>query len=230
MVRFLQTITVLAIISSIFVLVCCISQMLKDAPEVKYSSEPSIRERVLQVVEHSEKSNRVTTQPLVKQAEAFAIYLNPPVSPKPSKAVVSNNSRQTISRNNPVELSPKFTLTATSYYRSKPQESMALVWEPGIGFHWIKQGSKLGHFVIDKIERGTVVYRNGSLQGKMSVDTKVSIYTEQTHEATSVSIETRTSPARSSILPKREKKTDDHGLPNQEAQSIVQDNEIGGIG
>ena len=65
MVRFLQTITVIAIISSIFVLVRCISQMLKDAPEVKYSSEPSIRERVLQIVEHSEKSNQVTTQPLV---------------------------------------------------------------------------------------------------------------------------------------------------------------------
>jgi hypothetical protein len=228
--KFLQIIAVLAMISSIFVLARCISQLLNDAPEVKYASGPSIRDRFLEIVEHSEKNNQVATPPLVRQAEAFAMYLNPPEPPKSSETEVSSSSRQTISRINPVELSPKFTLTATSYYRSKPQASMALVWEPGIGFHWIKQGSKLGHFIIDKIERGTVVYRNGSLQGKMSVDTKVPIYTEKTHEATSVSTETRISPAGSSILPKRETKTDDLGLPNQEAQSIVQDNEIGGIG
>ena len=38
---------------------------------------------------------------------------------------------------------------------------MALVSEPGSGTGWVKKGARLGHFVVDKVERGTLVYRDG---------------------------------------------------------------------
>lgn len=230
MVRILQIIIVSALISTIVVLTCCVSQLLQGAPEIQWSPEPPIRERFMKTRVHSEISSQVATHPLVREAGAFALYLNPPELKKSSEAMVSSSSRRTISAVRPVKLSPKFKLVATSYYRSKPQESMALVWEPGTGFHWIKQGTKLGHFIIDKIERGTVVYRNANWQGEMVVDTKMPTHTRQTHQTTSVSTQTSISPARSSILPKREMKTDDLSPPNREAQSIAQDKEIEGVG
>ena len=230
MVRILQIIVVSAVISTVVVLTCCVSQLLQGAPEIQWSPGPPIIERFMQTRVHSEISSQAAIHPLVREAEAFALYLNPPELKKSSEITVSSSSRRTILTVRPVKISPKFTLVATSYYRSKPQESMALVWEPGTGSHWIKQGTKLGHFIIDKIERGTVVYRNGNLRGEMVVDTKMPTHTRQTHQTMSVSTQTSISPAQSSILPKLETKTDELNPPNREAQSIAQDNEIEGVG
>ncbi len=230
MVRILQIIIVSALISTIAILTCCASQLLQGVPEIQWSPEPPIIERFMQTRVHGEISSQAATHPLIREADAFAMYLNPPELKKSSEATVSSSSRRTISAVRPVKLSPTFTLVATSYYRSKPQESMALVWEPGTGFHWIKQGTKLGHFIIDKIERGTVVYRNGSWRGEMVVNTKMPTHTRQTRQTTSVSTQISISPARPSTLPKRETKTDGLSPPNREAQSIAQDNEIEGVG
>ena len=54
---------------------------------------------------------------------------------------------------------------------------MALVSEPGSGTHWVKQGARLGHFVLEKVERGTIVYRQGDRLREMAVDTKVPVDT-----------------------------------------------------
>jgi hypothetical protein len=74
---------------------------------------------------------------------------------------VISSLKQTIPAARPAEPKPKFTLVATSYYRSRPEQSMALVSEPGSGSRWVKQGTHLGHFVVEKVERGMVVYRDG---------------------------------------------------------------------
>jgi len=229
MVRILQIITVLALISTIAVLICFLSRLLQGAPELEWSLEPPITERFAQVRGQSAASSQVATHPLVRAADAFARYLNPPDLRESSEAKASRSPSRTTSVVIPAEISPKFTLVATSYYRSRPQESMALVREPGIGFRWVKQGTKLGRFVIDKIECGTVVYRHGNWRGEMVIDSKMPIHTSGSDRTTSISTQTGLSVAPLAIPPKRETKTDELS-PDRGARSIAQDDVIDGIG
>jgi len=96
--------------------------------------------------------------PLVKQAEAFALYLSPP---KPKRTIAP--PRPTTSRipSPPAPVSAKFRLIGTSYYASHPEMSLALIDEPGKGFHWVKQGSEVGHLVIEQIKDGVLVVQDG---------------------------------------------------------------------
>jgi hypothetical protein len=94
--------------------------------------------------------------PLVKQAEAFALYLNPPPPPQP---IVSEPSRPQPPR--PQMTSPKFKLVGTSYYALHPELSLALIDEPGKGLRWVRQSSKVGHLIVEQVKDGLVVVRDG---------------------------------------------------------------------
>jgi len=96
------------------------------------------------------------TSPLVKQAEAFALYLNPPAKPKRSPA-----SHRPGRAPRPQSVSTKFKLIGTSYYALHPDLSLALIDEPGKGFRWVRQSSEVGHLVIEQIKDGSVVIRDG---------------------------------------------------------------------
>jgi hypothetical protein len=97
--------------------------------------------------------------PLVKQAEAFALYLNPP---KPKKAPPTRRTdRPSIIPRPPAPVSPKFKLIGTSHYASHPESSLALIDEVGKGLRWVRQSSKLGHLIIEQVKDGLVVVRDG---------------------------------------------------------------------
>jgi hypothetical protein len=97
--------------------------------------------------------------PLVKQAEAFALYLNPP---KPKKAPPTRRTdRPSITPRPPAPVSPKFKLIGTSYYASHPELSLALIDEVGKGLRWVRQSSKLGHLIIEQVKDGLVVVQDG---------------------------------------------------------------------
>jgi hypothetical protein len=97
--------------------------------------------------------------PLVKQAEAFALYLNPP---KPKKAPPAHRTdRPSIIPRPPAPVSPKFKLIGTSHYASHPELSLALIDEVGKGLRWVRQSSKLGHLIIEQVKDGLVVVRDG---------------------------------------------------------------------
>jgi hypothetical protein len=198
--RMLQIFSASVLICAGLVFLLCVVQLLEDAPETKQNPRLPIAERFSQ----AETRAHFASTAIVKQAEAFALYLNPPEPQKKRLAVLRNSSKQTISAVKPVRLTAKFRLVATSYYRFKPDESMALVSEPGTGYRWIKQGARLGHFVVEKIERGRIIYQNGDWRGEMAVDTKVSGHPTQAHQPTPVQDQTSTAPSRSSILAKRE--------------------------
>ena len=60
-------------------------------------------------------------------------------------------------------LTAKFKLEGTSYYPQQPERSIALIRTPGShedNPRCVKEGERLGHFVIHKIRRGVVVYRD----------------------------------------------------------------------
>jgi hypothetical protein len=103
------------------------------------------------------EDSRREISPLVKQAEAFALYLNPPPKPKPEPSVSEGRSEP-----RPVgPVTAKFKLIGTSRYVLHPELSLALIDEPGKGLHWVRQSSKVGHLIIEQVKDGLIVVRNG---------------------------------------------------------------------
>jgi len=152
MVRMLQALTVLAMVAAGAVFVLCVAQWRQCASaseRIERNLGPPVLERFRRASPAKAGNGQQTHSALVQQAEAFALYLNPPQPPKGEQAPApSRISKQTIPAARAAKVTPKFTLVGTSYYRSRPEESMALVSEPGSGTHWVKQGVRLGHFVL----------------------------------------------------------------------------------
>lgn len=97
--------------------------------------------------------------PLIKQADAFALYLNPPAKPEPKTTTPSRARREEPRPTGPV--SSKFKLIGTSYYELRPDLSLALIDEPGKGLNWVRQSGKVGHLIIENIKDALVVVRDG---------------------------------------------------------------------
>jgi hypothetical protein len=96
--------------------------------------------------------------PLVKQAEVFALYLNPPPKPKPEPSVP-----QVKSEPRPVgPVAAKFKLIGTSRHVLQPELSLALIDEPGKGLYWVRQSGKVGYLIIEQVKDGLVVVRDGT--------------------------------------------------------------------
>ena len=232
MVRILQTASVLVLISAGVILVLSVAQWLQDPPEIEQYQKLSIAEKFGQAGSSNGKSSQTTISPLVKQAEAFALYLNPPEPPKPKQVQDStSNSKQNIPVVKLPETTPKFTLLATSYYRARPAESLALVSEPGREPHWVEQGTHLGHFVVEKIEPKMVVYREGERLGEMAMDTKVPVHTEPASQTTLASGETAMAPPKPSspdkpIKTRPRRPMHKLGPPRPETQVVAYDHRI----
>lgn len=111
--------------------------------------------------------------PLVQQAQAFAVYLNPPALPEQRPAsppVVKDSIVAEVPKVAPVNTSPKFKLHGISYRPAKPRESMALVWEPDVGHRWVREGSQLGHVIVECITPDTIEYRANQQRYIMAVE------------------------------------------------------------
>jgi len=111
---------------------------------------------------------RDVASPLVEQAAAFARYLQPPAPPK--EAARPKAALQPAPR--PPTATPQFRLLATTYCHSSPEKSLALIAEPGKVDRWTRPGEHLGHFVIERIENGTIIYRDGNQRREMTVTMK----------------------------------------------------------
>jgi hypothetical protein len=115
--------------------------------------------------EKSSTSSESRSSPLVKQAKAFALYLNPPAKPKrraPSRAKPSVIPR-------PNKVSVKFNLIGTSFYALHPELSLALIDEPGKGLRWVRQSSELGRLIIEQIKDGLVIVKDGQRTFEIAV-------------------------------------------------------------
>jgi hypothetical protein len=91
--------------------------------------------------------------PLMKQAKAFALRINPPPPPAPPRPAPSAPSAPRPQ----ATVSAKFKLIGTSYHFGDEAGSLALIDEVGKGLHWVKQGGKVGHLIIEKIGDGKVL-------------------------------------------------------------------------
>jgi hypothetical protein len=101
------------------------------------------------------KNGEKQVSPLVKQAQAFTLFLSPPKPvERPADSQFPNIPR-------PAVVAPKFKLIGTSYFAAHPELSLALIDEPGKGSHWIRQAAEVGHLIVDQIKDGVVVVKDG---------------------------------------------------------------------
>jgi len=135
------------------------------------------------------KTSESRVSPLVEQAEAFALYLNPPkaAARKVSKGTKPGNISSRLS------VTPKFKVYATSYCPENPKVSQALIDEPGKGRHWVLQSGKVGHLLIEQVKDGVVIVKGGKETFELLVEKKQE--TTPAKGVSSRSITRTTSPA-----------------------------------
>jgi len=150
------TSVVAAILAGVFIVFPVIYGVRKDESIDKFLNLPSAKEKFESAADSKTKKAENQESPLVKQAEAFALYLNP-VKP-PVKRV--SKTGKTTSIYDKVNVTPKFPVFATIYYPEKPELSQALIDEPGRGRHWVQQSSMVGHLLIEQIKDGLVVVKS----------------------------------------------------------------------
>ena len=130
---------------------------------------PGVIERFNKTVGNKAKTGQNEISPLVQQAGAFALYLNPPKPKMPR----TRSGASGVTRSPPV--TPQFKLLGTSYYKGQPELSLALIDEPGKGLHWVRQSGKVGHFLIEQVKDGIVVFKDGKSTFELEAEQKPEI-------------------------------------------------------
>jgi hypothetical protein len=139
-----------------------------DEDAESFINSPSVVEQ-FNSVSANKNTGGQESSPLVKQAEAFALYLNPPAKTRP----VDNGRRSpNVIKPRPKSVSTKFTLVGTSFFPSNPEKSLAFIDEPGKGLRWVRQTSEVGHLIIDQVKDGLVVIRDGQRTYEIEVAQK----------------------------------------------------------
>ena len=112
------------------------------------------------VIPKENEQERVS--PLVSQAGDYALIIDPP---KPLEIVKKVEPQTKVTPSPPANAprpSARFKLLSTSCNRDRPEDSVALIDEPGKGEHWAKVGDIIGNFVLERIEPGIILCRYGS--------------------------------------------------------------------
>ena len=121
----------------------------------EFLNSPGVIEKFNKTVGNKVRRGASQELPLVKQAGAFALYLNPP---KPKTPKTAKGGTTSITRGPAV--TPKFKVIGISYYKKHPELSIVLIDEPGKGLHWVRQSGKVGHLLIEQIKDGLIVVKD----------------------------------------------------------------------
>ena len=130
---------------------------------------PGVIEKFNKTVGNKAKTGQNEISPLVQQAGAFALYLDPP------KPKVPKTASGTTSVTRGPAVTPKFKVLGTSYYKGQPELSLALIDEPGKGLHWVRQSGEVGHFLIEQVKDGIVVFKDGKGTFELEAEQKPEI-------------------------------------------------------
>jgi len=122
----------------------------------EFLSSPGVRAQFEKAADNKPQGKEDRASPLVQQAEAFALYLNPP---RPAAGAALRQEKTTGLPALPPSI-PKFKVFVTSHCQNDPGLSLALIDEPGRGRRWVRPSSTVGHLIIDQIKDGIVVVKN----------------------------------------------------------------------
>lgn len=172
MIKALYVLSVLALSSAGVLLAFSISQWLQAA-ESQEGLGPAAAQWSPAWYDAGGKNAQETAVPLLREAEAFALYLNPPAPPA-APALLRATPRSKVAAPRAVpqssQAAPWFCVLATSYNHRHPEQSWALISEPGRKDRWVTSGEPLGHFVLESVQKGgSIMYRDGNQAREMRV-------------------------------------------------------------
>ena len=153
------TSVVAAVLAVVFFFFPAVFGSRTDEQVEQFLSSPGVIEKFNKAKGDSDKRSESQISPLVKEAQAFALYLNPPPKKKEPRPIPKKPTPP--KPRPPAPVSPKFKLIGVSYYASHPELSLALIDEPGRGTRWVRQSSKVSHLIIEQVKDGLVVVRDG---------------------------------------------------------------------
>jgi len=164
MIKTLRITSVLAAALAVVVFSLSVVYGMRSDPEIeKFLSSPGVMAKFNQAPDTRTRRPSNQISPLVKQAQALALRLNPPAIPKP---VDTGRRTPPPVRTTPQvpqpSFSAKFKVIGTSVHTSDPNMSMALIDEPGKGMSWIRQASEVMHLKIVEIKDDVVVVSDGT--------------------------------------------------------------------
>lgn len=157
MIKTLRITSIVAAVLAVIVVVFFVFSVVFGSDEriKELLSSPGVIKKFEKTVGNKPRGDASQESPLVKQAGAFALYLNPPKPKTPKTAT----GRTTGIIRGPAA-TPKFKVIGTSCYKGRPELSIALIDEPGKGLHWVRQSSKVGHLLIEQIKDGLIVVKD----------------------------------------------------------------------
>ena len=155
-----KALRITSVLTAVAVLVLLVVQVAFPAPVAKKPIFTSIVDKI-----KKDKGSRTATKskdvsPLVKQAQNFALYLNPP-KPKPKPQKIDKKATPKGARPK-ATINAKFKLIGTSTYPTHPELSLALIDEPGKGRRWVRQSTSVGHLIIYEVKSGSIIVKDGS--------------------------------------------------------------------
>ena len=161
------TSVVAAILAGVFFVFPVVYGVRSDESIDEFLSLPSVREKFEDVADSKAKTGESRVSPLVEQAEAFALYLNPL---KTTVQKTSIGPKTTISSR--VSVTPKFKVFGTSYCAGNPDLSQALIDEPGRERRWVRQSGKVGHLLIEQVKDGLIIVKSSDKTFEIPVEQK----------------------------------------------------------
>lgn len=168
MIRTLRITSIIAVVlAAILVVFSVIFGIRSDKDIEKLLEEPNVIEKFNKSAGNKAARGASQVSPLVQQAGAFALYLNPPAPAAPR----TTPGRRASVITGP-SATPKFTVMGTCYYENHPEMSLALIDEPGKGLNWVRQSSTVGHLFIQEIKDGVVVVKDSSGSFELKAEQK----------------------------------------------------------
>ncbi|OHB82895.1 MAG: hypothetical protein A2Z38_05460 [Planctomycetes bacterium RBG_19FT_COMBO_48_8] len=162
------TSVVAAILAGVFFVFPVVYGVRSDERIDEFLKLPSLREKFEDAADNQAKAGESRVSPLVEQAEAFALYLNP-LKTTVQKASKGDKTTDIVSR---LPVTPKFKVFGTIYFAGNPELSQALIDEPGRGRHWVRQSSMVGHLLVEQVKDGLVVVKSSKETFELLVEEK----------------------------------------------------------
>lgn len=172
MLKTLKITSIISVVAAGGVVVILTLFALRGNPEVRaFLNRPGVVERFKDKV-NTEGGKEDVSSPLVAQAKAFALRIDPPPPPKPPtpqnptppKEVVRTKPTPNQPPTPKVQISSKFDVLATVKYESVPEKSLVLLKTTGNKQEWFRQGETAGNLTITEIKDGSVIFSQGGKQ------------------------------------------------------------------
>ncbi|HPD45964.1 MAG TPA: hypothetical protein P5279_05765 [Anaerohalosphaeraceae bacterium] len=158
-------------ITTIFAAVVCISLVgfvgafgLRGDPEIEeLINGPRVIQELKKLMPAA-PSTEGQVSPLVKEAQRFALRIDPPPPAPPAPKTTSVTPKPPTARavDNPPPPPPpppppsRFDLIATCRYEHDPAKSIALLDLPGKGLKWFRVGENIEHLVLAEVMDGSI--------------------------------------------------------------------------